>query len=212
MSSIILKNVNKSIKGMPILQDINLNLEEGKIYGFIGVNGSGKSMLFRAISGLIKIDSGSIVVFGEKIGKDVSFPSNLGILIDEGGFWNDLTAFENLKNLAAIKQKVDNDTIRKTIERVGLNPDDKRTYRKFSLGMKQRLSIAQAIMESPNLLILDEPTNALDADGIELIYNILIEEKNKGTTILIASHNKEDIDNLSDKVFELYEGKIIGEK
>ena len=106
MSSIILKNVNKSIKGMPILQDINLNLEEGKIYGFIGVNGSGKSMLFRAISGLIKIDSGSIEVFGEKIGKDVSFPSNLGILIDEGGFWNDLTAFENLKNLAAIKQKV----------------------------------------------------------------------------------------------------------
>lgn len=212
MSSIILKNVNKSIKGMPILQDINLILEEGKIYGFIGVNGSGKSMLFRAISGLIKIDSGSIEVFGEKIGKDVSFPSNLGILIDEGGFWNDLTAFENLKNLAAIKQKVDNDTIRKTIERVGLNPDDKRTYRKFSLGMKQRLSIAQAIMESPNLLILDEPTNALDADGIELIYNILIEEKNKGTTILIASHNKEDINNLSDKVFELYEGKIIGEK
>ena len=212
MSSIILKNVNKSIKGMPILQDINLNLEEGKIYGFIGVNGSGKSMLFRAISGLIKIDSGSIEVFGEKIGKDVSFPSNLGILIDEGGFWNDLTAFENLKNLVAIKQKVDNETIRKTIERVGLNPDDKRTYRKFSLGMKQRLSIAQAIMESPNLLILDEPTNALDADGIELIYNILLEEKNKGTTILIASHNKEDIDNLSDKVFELYEGKIIGEK
>lgn len=212
MSSIFLKNVNKSIKGMPILQDINLNLEEGKIYGFIGVNGSGKSMLFRAISGLIKIDSGSIEVFGEKIGKEVSFPSNLGILIDEGGFWNDLTAFENLKNLAAIKQKVDNDTIRKTIERVGLNPDDKRIYRKFSLGMKQRLSIAQAIMESPNLLILDEPTNALDADGVELIYNILLEEKNKGTTILIASHNKEDIDNLSDRVFELYEGKIIGEK
>nr|WP_276938940.1 ATP-binding cassette domain-containing protein [Helcococcus sueciensis] len=212
MSSIFLKNVNKSIKGMPILQDINLNLEEGKIYGFIGVNGSGKSMLFRAISGLIKIDSGSIEVFGEKIGKELSFPSNLGILIDEGGFWNDLTAFENLKNLAAIKQKVDNDTIRKTIERVGLNPDDKRIYRKFSLGMKQRLSIAQAIMESPNLLILDEPTNALDADGVELIYNILLEEKNKGTTILIASHNKEDIDNLSDRVFELYEGKIIGEK
>ena len=212
MSSIILKNVNKSIKGMPILQDINLNLEAGKIYGFIGVNGSGKSMLFRAISGLIKIDSGSIEVFGEKIGKELSFPSNLGILIDEGGFWNDLTAFENLKNLAAIKQKVDNETIRKTIERVGLNPDDKRTYRKFSLGMKQRLSIAQAIMESPNLLILDEPTNALDADGVELIYNILLEEKNKGTTILIASHNKEDIDNLSDRVFELYEGKIIGEK
>ena len=212
MSSIFLKNVNKSIKGMPILQDINLNLEEGKIYGFIGVNGSGKSMLFRAISGLIKIDSGSIEVFGEKIGKELSFPSNLGILIDEGGFWNDLTAFENLKNLAAIKQKVDNDTIRKTIERVGLNPDDKRIYRKYSLGMKQRLSIAQAIMESPNLLILDEPTNALDADGVELIYNILLEEKNKGTTILIASHNKEDIDNLSDRVFELYEGKIIGEK
>lgn len=212
MSSIILKNVNKSIKGMPILQDINLNLEAGKIYGFIGVNGSGKSMLFRAISGLIKIDSGSIEVFGEKIGKELSFPSNLGILIDEGGFWNDLTAFENLKNLAAIKQKVDNETIRKTIERVGLNPDDKRTYRKFSLGMKQRLSIAQAIMESPNLLILDEPTNALDVDGVELIYNILLEEKNKGTTILIASHNKEDIDNLSDRVFELYEGKIIGEK
>lgn len=212
MSSIILKNVNKSIKGMPILQDINLNLEAGKIYGFIGVNGSGKSMLFRAISGLIKIDSGTIEVFGEKIGKELSFPSNLGILIDEGGFWNDLTAFENLKNLAAIKQKVDNETIRKTIERVGLNPDDKRTYRKFSLGMKQRLSIAQAIMESPNLLILDEPTNALDADGVELIYNILLEEKNKGTTILIASHNKEDIDNLSDRVFELYEGKIIGEK
>lgn len=212
MSNIILKNVNKSIKGMPILQDINLDLEPGKIYGFIGTNGSGKSMLFRAISGLIKIDSGSIEVFGEKIGVDVSFPSSLGILIDEGGFWNDLTAFENLKNLASIKKQVDDNTIRKTLERVSLDPNDKRTYRKFSLGMKQRLAIAQAIMENPKLLILDEPTNALDSNGVELIHNILKEEKSKGTTILIASHNKEDINTLSDKIFELYEGKIVGEK
>lgn len=117
-----------------------------------------------------------------------------------------------MKNLASIKKQVDDNTIRKTLERVGLDPNDKRTYRKFSLGMKQRLAIAQAIMENPKLLILDEPTNALDSNGVELIHNILKEEKSKGTTILIASHNKEDINTLSDKIFELYEGKIVGEK
>lgn len=211
MNNIILENVSKKIKGRIILDNINLNLNSGKIYGFVGVNGSGKSMLFRAISGLIKIDNGKITVFGEEIGQDVSFPSNFGISIEEGGFWKNLTGFENLKQLSKIKNKITDETIYDTLYRVGLSPNDTRSYDKFSLGMKQRLSIAQAIMENPDLIILDEPTNALDDDGVNKIYSLIKEEKSRGATILIASHNREDLKLLCDNIFELYDGKIIKE-
>ncbi|MFM1542647.1 ABC transporter ATP-binding protein [Helcococcus ovis] len=208
MNDLVIKNLNKNIKGVNILNDINLSLDAGNIYGFVGVNGSGKTMLFRAISGLINVDSGSIEIFGEKIGKDVSFPSSIGIVIDSNGFWEDLTGFENLKKLSYIKKISTEQDIINSLEKVGLSYKDNRIYKKYSLGMKQRLSIAQAIFENPRLLIFDEPTNALDEDGIQLFYKILQDFKKNGAIILIASHNKSDIEIFSDRIFRLNDGKI----
>jgi len=165
-------------------------------------------MLFRAICGLIKPTSGTIYVLGKKLGKDISFPESLGIIIESVGFWPHYTGFQNLRFLAAIKNIITDIEIKRAIERVGLDPNDKRPYSKYSLGMKQRLGIAQAIMEKPDLIILDEPTNALDEDGISLIRNILIEEKKRGATILIASHNKDDIELLSDCKFKMEQGCV----
>lgn len=208
MEAVRLVNLNKVIKKHPILKDINLSLAKGKIYGFFGRNGSGKTMLFRAISGLIKPTSGEVYVFDKKLGSDISFPESLGIIIESVGFWPQFTGFENLKILASIKSKISNEQITKAIKKVGLDPKDKRLYSKYSLGMKQRLGIAQAIMEEPDLIILDEPTSSLDEEGVQLIRQILIEEKKRGATILIASHNKEDIDLLSDEKFKMDNGRL----
>ncbi|KML23301.1 MULTISPECIES: ATP-binding cassette domain-containing protein [Priestia] len=208
MSYIEIKNLCKNVKGNDILNNINLSLEKGKIYGFLGRNGSGKTMLFRAICGLIKPTSGEIKVDGNILHKDISFPKNLGVIIESPGFWDYLTGYENLKNLAGIKKIVTDQHIKNSIDKVGLNSNDNLSYKKYSLGMKQRLAIAQAIMESPDLLVLDEPTNALDEDGVKLVHKILLEEKQRGATILISSHNKEDITILSDKKFKMNEGRI----
>ena len=179
MKSVELINLNKTIKGKEILNNINLTLEKGKVYGFFGRNGSGKTMLFRAICGLIKPTSGEIRVNGKRLHKEISFPESVGVIIESPGFWNYYTGFENLKVLAGIKNKLTDNEIKKALEKVGLNPEDKRTFKKYSLGMKQRLAIAQAIMEKPDLIILDEPTNALDEEGINLVRNIILEEKGK---------------------------------
>lgn len=209
MSYIEVKNLNKEIKGRQILTNINLNLEKGNIYGFIGRNGSGKTMLFRALSGLIKPSSGEIIIDNKILHKDISFPQSLGILIESPGFWKDYTGFENLKTLASIKNNISDTEIEQAMERVGLSPKDDRTFRKYSLGMKQKLGIAQAIMEKQELIILDEPTNSLDEEATATLRNILLEEKDKGAVILIASHNKEDIDILADYLFKIDNGKII---
>jgi ABC-2 type transport system ATP-binding protein len=205
---IIVKEVSKTVKGRVVLDKVTLELEQGGVYGFYGVNGSGKTMLFRAIAGLIKIDEGEISVFGEQIGKDSSFPHSLGLIIESVGLWDEYTGLVNLKMLASIKNEIGEDDIRSAIKRVGLDPDDKRTYKKYSLGMKQRIAIAQAIMERPELIILDEPTNALDEDGKQLIHDIIIEEKKRGATVLIASHDHEELASLSDRQFKMYEGKL----
>lgn len=206
MDKIILANVSKTLKKREVLKEINLNLDKGKVYGFIGRNGSGKSMLLRAIAGLIVPTSGSVEVFGEKISEDKTFPKEMGLIIEDIGLWNELTGFQNLKLLADINKKIDDDEIRKAINRVGLNPDDKRKYKAYSLGMKKKLILAQAIMEHPNLLILDEPTNGLDKESVLLFKQIMTEEKKLGTTCLIATHLLSDIEEFCDELYELDNG------
>lgn len=208
MEAIRMMNVNKTIKKRPILNGINLSLTGGKIYGFFGRNGSGKTMLFRSICGLIKPTTGEIYVFNKKLGSDISFPESLGVIIEAVGFWPQFTGLENLKIIASIKNIIDEEQIKKSIARLELDPDDKRNYSKYSLGMKQRLGIAQAIMEQPDLIILDEPTSSIDEEGVELVRRILLEEKERGATILIASHNKEDIEYLADEKFKMENGHL----
>lgn len=207
MNGIELKDVNKKIRGNPVLLDINLTLEQERIYGFYGRNASGKTMLFRAISGLIKPDTGTIKVFDEEIGKDVSFPSSMGLIIENVALWNNLTGYENLKLLASIRNLINDQEINNALERVGLEPNDKRRYKSYSLGMKQKLAIAQAIMEKPRLIILDEPTNSLDESSVANFYKLIIEERNRGATCLICSHQKDDIKLLSDEVYVMDSGR-----
>ncbi len=196
----------KRIKGNVILDNISLQLEKGKIHGFYGPNGSGKSMLFRAFTGLIRPTSGEVRLFGKKLGEDMAFPESVGLIIENVGFWKDFTGYENLEMLAGIKKQIGREEIRHAIRRVGLDPDDKRKYGKYSLGMKQRLAIAQAIMEKPELIILDEPTNALDSEGIEQIRQVILEEKERGATVCIASHNREDLKALCDDFYQILPG------
>lgn len=209
MNAIKIKNLTKVIKGQSVLKDINLNLVENKIYGFFGRNGSGKTMLFRAIAGLIKPTKGEIFIFGKQLGKDYSFPPDIGIIIENVGFWPQYTGFENLKLLASIRKRISDNDIKNAIKDVGLEPNDKRIYKKYSLGMKQRLGIAQALMEKPQLIVLDEPTNGLDNDGISSFRELLLKEKKRGATILLTSHNKEDINLLSDEKYYLEDGKCF---
>lgn len=208
MSVVEIEHLTKKLKGKVILSDISLSLEEGAAYGFYGHNGSGKSMLFRAISGLIRPTEGTVTVFGRRIGENGSFPESIGLMIESVGFWPYYTGFENLKTLASIKHVSSDAEIRRAIERVGLDPDDRRTYGKYSLGMKQRLGIAQAVMEKPNLLLLDEPTNALDEDGVELARTIVQEEVQRGACVLIASHNREDLSLLCSRFFKMNDGML----
>lgn len=202
-----IKKINKKIDGKIILNDINLNLEKGLIYGIIGRNGSGKSMLFKLICGLTKPTSGEIFVFNKQI-HNGDLPESLGLIIEKPGFLPQYSAFENLKMLASINNIISDEEIRKVISLVGLSSDDKTPIKKYSLGMKQRLGIAQAIMENPKLLILDEPMNALDEEGVDLVRKILIDLKSKDVTIIIASHNKEDIEMLCDKVYKISSGNL----
>lgn len=202
------ENLCKKIKDRVILDNINLNLESGNVYGFVGRNGSGKTMLFRAVSGLINIDSGKVMLDEKELHKDMQVLPDMGIILENAGLYSEFTGRKNLQILADIRKKITPEEVDKAIERVGLDPNDKRTYRKYSLGMKQRIILAQAIMEHPSILFLDEPTNALDEDGEKKIRNIVAEEKERGSIVLLASHNKEDIEMLADKVYYMVDGRI----
>lgn len=205
---VVFKNYNKLIKKKEILTDINLTFESGKIYGLHGHNGSGKTMLLRAICGLILPTSGSVTVDGKTVGKDIEFPDGVGVIIENMSLIPEYTGFKNLQLLAGIKKKIGDSEIRDTLISVGLDPDDKRKVKEYSLGMKQKLNFAQAIMEKPELLLLDEPTNAMDVQTVEKVRSILVEMKEKGTLIIIASHNKEDLDALCDEFIDICDGKI----
>lgn len=208
MSNLMVKHVSKTLKGRKILSDVNLSLHSGNIYGFVGENGSGKTMLFRTISGLLDFSEGEIALDEKILHKDIMVLPNMGIIIENAGLYPELTGLENLKLLAKLNHKIGEEEIRKTIEKVGLDPKDKRVFRKYSLGMKQRIVFAQAIMERPDILLLDEPTNALDEKGMDNIRDIIKEERNRGALILIASHNKEDMELLADEIYTIQDGIV----
>lgn len=202
------KNITKTIKGNVILNDITIGFEQGKIHGIRGYNGSGKTMLLRAIVGLIKLSSGSIIVHGSVVGKETPFPKDVGILIEYPSFIPDYTGFKNLLFIAKINNKIDESTVRKILQLVGLDSNDKRKFKKYSLGMKQRLGIAQAIMENPDLILLDEPTNALDEKGIQLLMEILNKLSSEGKTIILTSHDRDFLNAISDYTYTISEGAI----
>jgi len=205
------ENVNKVIKKNIVLKNINLSLKKGMIYGFRGPNGSGKTMLFRVLSGLVKPSEGRVVIDGKELHKNISFPESVGILIEYPGFIPEYTGFANLKLLSMIQNKIKDHEVSAVISRVGLEPNDKRKFKKYSLGMKQRLGIAQAIMENPELLILDEPTNALDEEAVKTVHQLLLSLKNEGKTILVASHDRETLQKISDVIYDIESGKIVKE-
>ncbi|QCR30570.1 ATP-binding cassette domain-containing protein [Priestia megaterium] len=209
MTTIIASNLSKKIKKQYVLKDINYTFDTGMIYGLYGRNGSGKTMLLRALSGLIRPSEGSILIDNKKLHEDISFPPSIGIIIENTSLLPQYDAFTNLKILANIKNIAADEDIKEAIKRVGLDPLSKLKVKKFSLGMKQRLSIAQAIFEKPDIILLDEPTNAIDEEGINSIRNLLLKEKDRGATIVIASHNKEDLTILADKKIIMNSGEIV---
>ena len=209
---IIIENATKKFGTQTVLNNVSLTLEDGKIYGFVGQNGCGKTVLFKSICGFIYLDRGTITVDGKVIGKDIDIINDAGIIIESPGFLPNYSAFKNLKFLTMIKDNIGDEQIKSTIISVGLYPERKKVVGKFSLGMRQRLGIAQAIMENPHILILDEPMNGLDKRGVEDIRKILMDLKKKGKLILLASHNPLDIDILCDCVYELDAGTIVNQR
>lgn len=205
---ITVKDVSLKIKKDMILKDINAEFTDGKIHGIIGRNGSGKTMLMKCICGFIKPTEGEITVSGKRIGTDCDFPESIGVIIETPEFIPYYSGFKNLKLLADIRHKITDDDIRRSMELVGLDPKLKKSVKKYSLGMRQRLGLAQAVMENPDLLILDEPMNGLDKDGVGDMRRYLLNLKEQSKTILIASHSAEDIDVLCDTVVEMDKGRM----
>ena len=206
--AIKVENVSKVFGETAVLSDINVAFEKGKVHGLIGRNGSGKTMLMKCICGFVPVTGGQITIEGQRLKKDMDFPKNIGVIIETPGFLPAYSAYRNLKFLADIEGKITGAQIREAIRRVGLDPDSKKHVGKFSLGMRQRLGLAQAIMEDPDILILDEPMNGLDKDGVSDMRKYLLELKASGKTILIASHSAEDIDVLCDTVHEMDKGVL----
>ena len=204
-----IKNVLKKIGKTEVLKDINLEFNGGKIYGLKGKNGSGKTMLMRAICGLITVTKGEIIVNGKRLGKDISFPNSIGVLIENPSFIDNFSGYRNLKALADINHIIGEEEIKNVIKLVGLDPNNKKKFKTYSLGMKQRLGIAAAIMEKPDIILLDEPINALDEKGVKEIREILLSLRSQERIIIVACHDKEELEILSDEIVEIYEGNVI---
>ena len=205
---ITVNHLTKKLKGNIVSDNISLEMISGNVYGLCGYNGCGKTMLMRLLAGLIIPTGGEILYDQKRLGKDMNFPPNMGILIENPAFIDGKSGEDNLILLSSIGARITKDEVRSAIERVGLNPDDKRKYKKYSLGMKQRLGIAAAIMEKPEVIILDEPTNALDKDGIELVKSIIMEEKDRGALIIMSCHDYSILENCCDCIYKIERGKI----
>ena len=201
-------HVTKKFKDATVLRDVNVEFKKSEIHGLIGRNGSGKTMLMKCICGLVPLTSGSIMINQKQIGKDIQIPDNIGAIIETPGFLPSYSGFQNLLFLSKIKGTINREQIKRTIQKVGLDPEDRKSVGKYSLGMRQRLGLAQAIMENPELLILDEPMNGLDKEGVSDMRNLLLDLKKEGKTIILASHSAEDIDVLCDSVSEMEHGKL----
>lgn len=203
-----LQHVSKKFGEDTVLYDISISMERGKVYGFSGNNGSGKTVLMKCICGFLPVTEGSIRVAGKLIGREIDFPKSIGVIIETPGFLTNLTGMRNLEILAGLRNCITREQIREAIEKAGLDPYLKKSVAKYSLGMRQRLGIAQAIMEDPEFLILDEPFNGLDKHGVADIRALLLELKEQGKTIILASHNGEDIRILCDRVYEMDGGRM----
>jgi len=212
MKNIKIENLCKEIKGISILNNINMELESGKIYGFRGVNGSGKTMLMKAICGLIRTNSGNVYIDGEKVGKDIEFPKSVGVLIENPGLIGSYSGFENLRMLADIKNKTSDEEIKDMLRKLGLDPEDKKKVKKYSLGMKQKVGIAEAFIDTPELLMLDEPFNALDDKTVEILKGMIKEYRREDRIIILTSHDAGMLEDLCDKIYYLEEGKLVKEE
>lgn len=208
MDAIQIIEAGKKIGKTWIFQNVNAKFEKGKIYGLIGRNGAGKTMLLKSICGLTNITTGSIIVFGKKVGVDIDIPQSIGVIIEVPGFIPDMSGYANLKYLADLQNIIGKNEICDTLRSVGLSVDNKKPVRKYSLGMKQRLGIAQALMENPDLLLLDEPMNGLDSKGVEDMRRLFKQLREDGKTIILASHHKEDIENLCDFIYTMEDGYL----
>lgn len=205
---ITVKGLSKKIGNRTILEGIDMRLQSGRIYGFCGANGSGKTMFFKMLCGLVIPTSGEVLVDGQSLFKNRKLLPDLGVMIENPGFWDNYTGFENLKVLASIKKQIDEERIHEVLKTVGLSEAENTKFKKYSLGMKQRLAFAQAIMENPKILILDEPSNALDKTGIKMMHQILSDFRDQGCLICIASHNDSDLLELADQIYCVEEGQI----
>ena len=207
-----LNDVTKSIGGQMILNHITLSMTSGKVYGFQGINGSGKTMLMRAIIGLIHLNEGDVKIDGKKLGKDIEFPESVGFLLENPTFLDRYSGKDNLKLLADIRGKTGESRINEVLRIVGLDVQEKKKYKKYSLGMKQRLGIAAAILEMPDLIILDEPANALDMSGVEMLKKIIQMERERGALVILSCHDAVLLQEMSDVIFEIEQGKILSVK
>ena len=203
------KDYVKTIGKATVLDHVSYTFESGKIYGLRGKNGSGKTMLMRLISGLIRPTKGQILIDGEVVSKDIPFPRSLGVLIEGPAVLDDYSAMDNLKLIAYPKGKVTEDEIRAVLSEVRLDPKSRKKYKKFSLGMKQRLGIAAAVMEHPDLILLDEPTNALDESGVDMLGDIVKKEKERGAVLIVSSHDRDILEDISDEIYDLDQGEIV---
>lgn len=205
---ITVKNITKVIRGTTVLDSVSMEMKSGEIVGLRGENGSGKTMLMRMIAGLIFPTQGSVQIDGRVLGKELAFPEEMGILLENPTFLENYTGYQNLRMLASIQNRIGEEEIKKAIRRVGLEWDDRKKYRKYSLGMKQRLGIAAAVMEMPQLIILDEPSNALDDQGCEMLRQIIREEKARNALILVSSHDGSLLEEIADTIYIMKNGHL----